>query len=153
MYRRLACDFIYSTFVARIGKNEHDGCKSHWTDRPSGHHSNRYCGASAEHGRFDASGNTINPVLSGQSTLLSARSELSVSPSTPTGLLSNTTGTNPLTGLPCTGPGSLSISGVGTLPGTTSPPLNGSDIGSASGSVQISAFPSVFQPGGTGGAC
>jgi hypothetical protein len=51
------------------------------------------------------SGNTTNPVLSGQSTLLSARSELSVSPSTPIGLLSNTTGTNPLTGLPCTGPG------------------------------------------------
>jgi hypothetical protein len=99
------------------------------------------------------SGNTTNPVLSGQSTLLSARSELSVSPSTPTGLLSNTTGSNPLTGLPCTGPGSLSISGVGALPGTTSPPVNGSDIGTASGTVQIPAFPSVFQPGGTGGAC
>jgi hypothetical protein len=99
------------------------------------------------------SGNTTNPVMSGQSTLLSARSELSVSPSTPSGLLSNTTGTNPLTGLPCTGPGSLSISGVGTLPGTTSPPVNGSDIGTASGTVQIPAFPSVFQPGGTGGAC
>ncbi|MGB8632838.1 MAG: hypothetical protein WCD69_26260, partial [Xanthobacteraceae bacterium] len=55
------------------------------------------------------SGNTTNPVLSGQSTLLSARSELSVSPSTPTGLLTNTTGTNPLTGLPCTGPGALLI--------------------------------------------
>jgi len=98
-------------------------------------------------------GNTVNPVLSGQSTLLSARSELSVSPSTPTGLLTNTTGTNPLTGLPCTGPGSLSISGAGTLPGTTSPPVNGSDIGTASGSAQIPAFPSVFQPGGTAGAC
>jgi hypothetical protein len=99
------------------------------------------------------SGNTTNPVLSGQSTLLSARSELSVSPSTPTGLLTNTTGTNPLTGLPCTGPGALSISGAGTLPGTTTPPVNGSDIGAASGSVQIPAFPSVFQPGGAAGAC
>jgi hypothetical protein len=100
------------------------------------------------------SGNTTNPVLSGQSTLLSARSELSVSPSTPTGLLSNTTGTNPLTGLPCTGPGSLSISGAGTLPGSTSPAVNGSADQAANGTTsQIPAFPSVFQPGGVGGAC
>jgi hypothetical protein len=99
------------------------------------------------------SGNTTNPVLSGNSTILPARSELSVSPSTPTGLLTNTTGTNPLTGLPCTGPGALSVSGAGTLPGTTSPPVNGSDIGAATGSVQIPTFPSVFQPGGAAGAC
>jgi hypothetical protein len=100
------------------------------------------------------SGNTTNPVLSGQTTLLSARSELSVSPSTPTGLLSNTTGTNPLTGLPCTGPGSLSISGAGTLPGSTSPAVNGSADQAANGTTsQIPAFPSVFQPGGVGGAC
>jgi hypothetical protein len=98
--------------------------------------------------------NTTNPVLSGQSTLLQARSELSISPATPSGLLSNTTGTNPLTGLPCTGPGALSISGTGTLPGSTTPAVNGSAIGTASGtSSQIAAFPSVFQPGGTGGAC
>jgi len=100
------------------------------------------------------SGNTVNPVLSGQNTLLSARSELSVSPSTPSGLLSNTSGTNPLAGLPCTGPGSLSISGAGTLPGSTSPAVNGDAVGTASGTAsQIPAFPSVFQPGGTGGAC
>jgi hypothetical protein len=100
------------------------------------------------------SGNTTNPVLSGQSTLLSARSELTISPATPSGLLSNTSGTNPLTGLPCTGPGALSISGTGTLPGSTTPAVNGSAIGSASGTTsQIAAFPSVFQPGGVGGAC
>jgi hypothetical protein len=99
------------------------------------------------------SGNTVNPVLSGQSTLLPARTELNVSPATPTGLLSNTTGTNPLTGLPCTGPGALSISGAGTLPGTTTPPVNGSSIGSATGTVQIPTFPSVFQSGGSSGAC
>ena len=100
------------------------------------------------------SGNTVNPVLSGQTTLLSARSELSVSPSLPTGLLSNTTGTNPLTGLPCTGLGSLSISGAGTLPGSSTPPVNGSAIQTASGTTsQQPAFPSVFQPGGTAGAC
>jgi hypothetical protein len=100
------------------------------------------------------SGNTVNPVFSGQSTLLPARTELSISPSIPTGLLSNTTGTNPLTGLPCTGPGALSISGAGTLPGSTSPAVNGSVIGTAQGTTsQLPAFPSVFQPGGIGGAC
>ena len=100
------------------------------------------------------SGNTVNPVLSGHSSLLPARSELSVSPTIPTGLLPNTTGSNPLTGLPCTGPGSLSISGAGTLPGTSEPPVNGSAIGTASGTAsQIPAFPSVFQSGGSSGAC
>jgi len=42
------------------------------------------------------------------------------------GLLTNTTtGTNPLTGLPCSGPGALSVSGPGGLPGSRSAPLNG----------------------------
>jgi len=100
------------------------------------------------------SGNTVNPVLSGNTTVLPPRSESAVSPTIPTGLLANTTGTNPLTGLPCTGPGALSISGAGTLPGTTAPPVNGSSIGTASGTAsQIPAFPSVFQSGGTSGAC
>jgi len=98
------------------------------------------------------SGNTVNPVLSGQSTVLPARSELTVSPSLPTALLPNTTGTNPLTGLPCTGPGSLSISGAGSLPGSTSAPVNGSLIG-ATDAIQTPAFQSVFQSGGSGGAC
>jgi hypothetical protein len=96
--------------------------------------------------------NTTNPVLSGQSTLLQARSELSVSPSLPTGLLPNTTGTNPLTGLPCTGPGALSVSGAGSLPGSTTAPVNGSLIGAVQ-AIQTPAFQSVFQSGGSGGAC
>lgn len=66
------------------------------------------------------SGNTTNPVLSGNSTVLPARSELTVSPSLPSsGLLTNATnGTNQLTGMPCSGPGALSVSGAGGLPGT-----------------------------------
>jgi hypothetical protein len=32
------------------------------------------------------------------------------------------TGTNPITGLPCNGAGSLSVSGAGGLPGTATPP-------------------------------
>jgi hypothetical protein len=98
------------------------------------------------------SGNTVNPVLSGNSTLLPARQQLSVSPALPTGLLPNTTGTNPLTGLPCTGPGALSISGAGSLPGSTTAPVNGSLIGTTQ-AIQTPAFQSVFQSGGTGGAC
>ena len=99
-------------------------------------------------------GNIVNPVLSGNTTLLPARSELTVSPTIATGLLSNTTGTNPLTGLPCTGPGALSISGAGTLPGSTTPAVNGSATGTATGTAsQLPAFPSVFQSGGTSGAC
>jgi len=96
------------------------------------------------------SGNTVNPVLSGNSTILPARSELSVSPALPSsGLLSNsTTGTNPLTGQPCSGPGSLSVSGAGGLPGTTAPPLNGD-----SANPQLPTFPSVFGTAGTSGAC
>jgi hypothetical protein len=33
-----------------------------------------------------------------------------------------TAGTNPITGLPCSGLGSLAVSGAGGLPGTTTPP-------------------------------
>jgi hypothetical protein len=96
------------------------------------------------------SGNTVNPVLSGNSTILPARSELSVSPAVPSsGLLSNsTTGTNRLTGLPCSGPGSLSVSGAGGLPGATAPPLNGD-----SATPQLPTFPSVFGTASTSGAC
>ena len=94
------------------------------------------------------SGNTTNPVLSGNSTVLPARSELTVSPSL-SGLLTNaTSGTNQLTGMPCSGPGSLSVSGAGGLPGTTAPPLNGD-----SANPQLPTFPSVFGQASTSGAC
>jgi hypothetical protein len=99
---------------------------------------------------------TFNPLPppSTSSPLLPATPESPVSPALPTGLLPNTTGTNPLTGLPCTGPGSLSVSGAGTLPGSSAPPVNGSAIGTASGTAsQLPGFSSVFQPGGTSGAC
>jgi hypothetical protein len=72
------------------------------------------------------SGNTTNPVLSGNTTVLPPRHQAPVSPAFPSGLLNNVTnGTNPLTGLPCSGPGSLSVSGAGGLPGATVPPVNG----------------------------
>jgi hypothetical protein len=99
-------------------------------------------------------GITFNPVPSTSSTLLPPRPENPVSPALPTALLPNTTGTNPLTGLPCTGPGSLSVSGAGTLPGSSPPPVNGGAIGTAGGTTsQIPGFSSVFQPGNNSGAC
>ena len=101
-------------------------------------------------------GITYNPLPppSTSSPLLPATPENPVSPALPTGLIPNTTGTNPLTGLPCTGPGSLSVSGVGTLPGSSAPPVNGSAIGTANGTTtQIPGFSSVFQPGNNSGAC
>jgi len=99
-------------------------------------------------------GMTLNPIPStANSALPPPHTENPVSPAPTTGLLPNTTGTNPLTGLPCTGPGALSISGVGGLPGATAPPLNGSPQTANSATPQLPAFPSVFQSGNTSGAC
>jgi len=97
-------------------------------------------------------GMTFNPIPSTSSTLLPPRSENPVSPALPTttgGVLTNTTtGTNPLTGLPCSGPGSLSVSGAGGLPGSTAPPVNGN-----TGTPQSPALPSVYGSANTSGAC
>jgi hypothetical protein len=44
-------------------------------------------------------------------------------PGTTSAVGGSATGTNPITGLPCNGSGSISVSGVGGLPGTaTAPP-------------------------------
>ena len=48
------------------------------------------------------SGNTVNPVMSGN-TVAQPR-ETPVSPALPTGALNLSTGTNPFTGQPCSGP-------------------------------------------------
>jgi hypothetical protein len=43
-------------------------------------------------------------------------------PGTTSAIGGSTTGTNPITGLPCNGSGSISVSGAGGLPGTATPP-------------------------------
>jgi hypothetical protein len=43
-------------------------------------------------------------------------------PGTTSALGGSATGTNPITGLPCNGSGSISVSGAGGLPGTATPP-------------------------------
>ena len=97
-------------------------------------------------------GITFNPIPSTSSTLLPPPTENPVSPALATttgGVLTNTTaGTNPLSGLPCSGPGSLSVSGAGGLPGTSAPPVNGN-----TGTPQLPAFPSVYGSANTSGAC
>jgi hypothetical protein len=76
--------------------------------------------------------------------------ELAVSPALPSGLLSGeSSGSNPLTGLPCTGGGASAVSGVGGLGDTTTPPQ-----GDDSGAEQLPPFVSVFGSGSsTLGAC
>jgi hypothetical protein len=89
-------------------------------------------------------------VLAQSNTLLPPRHQAPVSPALPGptgGVLTNsTTGTNPLTGLPCSGTGSLSVSGAGGLPGSTAEPVTGT-------LPQTPAFPSVFGSTATSGAC
>ena len=77
-------------------------------------------------------------------------SEIAVSPALPSGLLGGeSTGSNPLTGLPCTGGGASAVSGVGGLGDTTTPPQ-----GDESGAEQLPPFVSVFGSGSsTLGAC
>jgi len=43
-------------------------------------------------------------------------------PGTTSAIGGSATGTNPITGLPCNGAGSISVSGAGGLPGTATPP-------------------------------
>jgi hypothetical protein len=95
-------------------------------------------------------------VNSGASLTLPQQAETPVSPATPgtgPGALTNeTTGTNPLTGLPCSGQGSLAVSGAGSLPDTASAPP-GSDSTTDVPDNELPAITSVFGSGTTLGAC
>src|SRR5215471_7616700 len=67
------------------------------------------------------SGNTTNPILSGNT--VTQLPPVPVSPAPNTTILSTPLGRNSFTGLPCTGPGPISVTaGAGTLPGTTAAP-------------------------------
>jgi hypothetical protein len=91
----------------------------------------------------------LNPSTS---LTLTAPRELAVSPSTPgttPGTLGGeTTGTNPVTGLPCSGQGALSVSGAGALSDVATPPVD-----EASATPQLPSLSSVFGPQTTLGAC
>jgi hypothetical protein len=84
-----------------------------------------------------------------QSFTLPEGPELAVSPALPSGLLSGeSSGTNQLTGLPCSGGGASAVSGVGGLGDTAAPPP-----GDDSADQQAPPIVSVFGSGSTLGAC
>jgi hypothetical protein len=77
------------------------------------------------------------------------QAEIPVSPATPGSVLSNeTTGSNPLTGLPCTGAGALAVSGAGGLSDSASAPPD-----SDSSSPQLPTVSSVFGSSTSLGSC
>ncbi len=63
------------------------------------------------------------------------------------------TGTNPLTGRPCNGGGSLSISGAGGLPGSTSSPPPGTSETLPNIPVGTPPFTSIYGSQSSLGAC
>lgn len=86
--------------------------------------------------------------------------EPSVSPINPGTLPGSTaaiggsaTGTNPITGLPCNGAGSLAVSGAGGLPGTATPPPQ--DSTETLGQIPVGTPPttSVFGSQSNLGSC
>lgn len=84
-----------------------------------------------------------------QSVTLPEAPELAVSPALPSGLLTGeSTGSNPLTGLPCAGGGASAVSGLGGLADTTTPPP-----GADSADLQAPPIVSVFGSGTTLGTC
>jgi hypothetical protein len=79
--------------------------------------------------------------------------EIPVSPVTPgttpgSVLIGESSGTNPLTGLPCSGAGSLAVTGVGGLSDTATPPPGGD-----SSTPQLPTLTSVFGTSSTLGSC
>ena len=92
---------------------------------------------------------TVALAQSTSSTVLQAP-EIAVSPALPSGLLSGeSTGANPLTGMPCTGGGASAVSGVGGLGDTATPPQ-----GDESSAEQLPPINSVFGTvSSTLGAC
>jgi hypothetical protein len=105
-----------------------------------------------------ASAQTVNPGTNSITTnpittlTLPQQPEIAVSPASPgtaPGSFGNeTTGSNPLTGLPCTGEGSLAVSGAGGLADTASPP-----VGSSPTTPELPTITSVFGSPSTLGSC
>lgn len=90
-----------------------------------------------------------------QGLVILQRGEVPISPATPgtlPGTLNNeTTGTNPLTGLPCSGQGSLAVSGAGGLADTALPPPGGDTT--TEPTTQLPSLTSVFGSSSSLGAC
>lgn len=63
------------------------------------------------------------------------------------------TGTNPVTGLPCNGSGSISVSGAGGLPGTATPPPSESTETLGQIPVGVPPTSSIYSSQANLGAC
>jgi hypothetical protein len=96
-----------------------------------------------------ASAQTVNPITT---LTVPQQAEVPISPATPgtnPGSLNNeTTGTNPITGLPCSGAGSLSVSGAGGLSDSATPPPD-----STSPTPELPSLNSVFGSSTSLGSC
>jgi hypothetical protein len=100
----------------------------------------------ASAGSVAASAQTPNQIVP---LTLPNQVEVPVSPSTPSSLLSGeSTGSNPLTGLPCTGAGSLAVSSVGETTDTSSSPADSTPT-----APQLPTVSSVFGSSSSLGSC
>ena len=92
---------------------------------------------------------TVNPFVP---QLVPQPAETPVSPVTPSttpgGLTNETSGNNPLTGLPCTGQGSLAVSGAGALSDSATPPPDQTLL-----TPQLPTLSSVFGSSTALGSC
>jgi hypothetical protein len=109
-----------------------------------------------------AAGAAAPPLMIAQnpfsSFTLSQMPEPPVSPVNPGTLPGTTTaagvtGTNPITGLPCNGAGSISVSGAGGLPGSTSSPPPGTIETLGNIPVGTQPFNSIYGSQSSLGAC
>ncbi len=74
-------------------------------------------------------------------------------PGTTAAIGGSATGTNPITGLPCDGSGSISVSGAGGLPGTTATPPPGTNETLDQIPVGTPVFTSIYGSQTNLGAC
>ncbi len=74
-------------------------------------------------------------------------------PGTTAAIGGSATGTNPITGLPCDGSGSISVSGAGGLPGTTATPPPGTNETLDQIPVGTPVFSSIYGSQTSLGAC
>jgi hypothetical protein len=74
-------------------------------------------------------------------------------PGTTAAIGGSATGTNPITGLPCDGSGSISVSGAGGLPGTTATPPPGTNETLDQIPVGTPPFSSIYGSQTNLGAC
>lgn len=73
-------------------------------------------------------------------------------PGTTSAIGGSATGTNPITGLPCNGSGSISVSGAGGLPGTATPPPG---VNESLGQIPVGtpSFTSIYGSQSNLGSC